>query len=131
MIQSRAQARRFAPQAAEPGPIVAINTTPLIDMMLVLLIMFIVTLPVSTHRVPLDLPRPGPTRPDQRPVHRLAIDAAGRIFWNGTRVDGIALRRHLAATARDRARPDLTSMPPAAPATSRWTKCWPTSAAPG
>ncbi|MGE3420339.1 MAG: ExbD/TolR family protein, partial [Bradyrhizobium sp.] len=46
-------------------------------------------------------------RPDQRPVHRLAIDAAGQTYWNGTRVDAIALRRQLSATAADPARPDL------------------------
>lgn len=110
MTQSRIRPRkrpfRFRAEA-QPGPIVAINTTPLIDMMLVLLIMFIVAIPALTHQVPLDLPRPGPIRPDQRPVYRLTIDTAGRIFWNGTRVDAIALRRHLAAAARDPARPDL------------------------
>lgn len=106
-IRPRKRPFRFRTEAAQPGPMVAINTTPLIDMMLVLLIMFIVSIPLSTHELPLDLPPPGPERADQRPLHRLTIDAAGRTFWNGTRVDTIALRRQLAATARDPARPDL------------------------
>ena len=75
--------------------------------MLVLLILFIVAIPVRTHRVPLDLPQPGPGRPDLRPVHRLDLDAAGRARWDGLAVDDLALRRALVAHARDPARPDL------------------------
>ncbi|MGE3397599.1 MAG: ExbD/TolR family protein, partial [Sphingomonas sp.] len=105
MIRSRSRSRKspFRRPATAAGfePIFAINTTPLIDMMLVLLIMFIVAIPITTHELPLDLPQPGPARPDQRPVHRLAIDAAGQTYWNGTRVDAIALRRQLSATAAD------------------------------
>jgi len=109
MIQSRQTRKAFSGrfvQPAGPEPISAINTTPLIDMMLVLLIMFIVSIPLATHELPVDIPQ-GTPRPDQRPVHRLTIDAGGRTLWNGTPVDAIALRRHLAATVRDPARPDL------------------------
>lgn len=98
--------RRFALALAEAPPISQINTTPMIDMMLVLLILFIVAIPVRTHRVPLDLPQ-GVGRPDLRPVHRLDVDAAGQARWDGTMVDDLALRRALAAFARDPARPDL------------------------
>ena len=51
---------RLYPAFAAPAdaPIRELNTTPLIDVMLVLLIMFIITIPISTHKVPLDLPRP-------------------------------------------------------------------------
>jgi len=98
---------RFRISPPDTAPIATINTTPMIDMMLVLLILFIVSIPVRTHNVPLDLPQPGPARPDQRPVHRLDLDAAGRTSWNGVVVDGIALRRALTAHARDPARPDL------------------------
>lgn len=79
----------------------------MIDMMLVLLILFIVSIPVRTHNVPLDLPQPGPQRPDQRPVDRLDVDAAGRARWNGVVMDTIALRRALAGHVRDARRPDL------------------------
>lgn len=65
-------------------PMMDINTTPLIDVMLVLLIMFIITIPVQTHAVDVDLPRgdavvaPDPVR------NRLAIGPDGGLFWNGT-----------------------------------------------
>ena len=59
-----------------------INTTPLIDVMLVLLIMFIITIPIAAHRVPLDLPQ-GPAGIARPVVHRLDLDAAGRISWDG------------------------------------------------
>ncbi|MGQ0661564.1 ExbD/TolR family protein [Sphingosinicella sp.] len=104
-VRKSAQSRfRLAPP--DTAPIATINTTPMIDMMLVLLILFIIAIPIRTHRVPLDLPQ-GPARPDLRPVHRLDLDAAGQARWNGVAVDAIALRRALAAFARDPARPDL------------------------
>lgn len=89
------------------SPIAAINTTPLIDMMLVLLIMFIMAIPLSTHKVPLDLPPPAPGPVDQRPVHRLDVDAAGRAIWDGQPVTDTGLRRRLAAAAADPAMPSL------------------------
>jgi biopolymer transport protein ExbD len=68
--------------AFPPGePISELNTTPLIDVMLVLLIMFIVTIPIATHKVKLDLPGPDGTVAPQ--VFRLDLDAAGRLHWNG------------------------------------------------
>lgn len=103
----RSARSRFARAPVDTRPIATINTTPMIDMMLVLLILFIVSIPIRTHSVPLDLPQPGPGRPDLRPVHRLDIDAAGRTRWDGATVDDLALRRVLATHARDPARPDL------------------------
>jgi biopolymer transport protein ExbD len=72
---------------AEGEPMMEINTTPLIDVMLVLLIMFIITLPVMTHAVKLDMPRPNanpPPPPDQvtTPI-KLDIDWDGTVIWNG------------------------------------------------
>ena len=63
-----------------------INTTPLIDVMLVLLVTLIVTLPVMTHAVKLDMPQANnPPPPDQRPeVIDLEIDFDGTVVWNGT-----------------------------------------------
>ena len=66
-----------------------INTTPLIDVMLVLLVTLIVTLPVMTHAVKLDMPNPNapPPPPDQPPeVIDLEIDYDGAVVWNGTPV---------------------------------------------
>jgi biopolymer transport protein ExbD len=76
----------------EGGVMCDINTTPLIDVMLVLLIMFIITLPVMTHAVKLDMPQSTPPPPTQvRPeVIDLEIDFDGTIVWNGTVVPSIA-----------------------------------------
>ena len=102
-----AEARYIRPATAGFEPIAAINTTPLIDMMLVLIIMFIVAIPLQTHKVPLDLPQPSPTPGPERPIHRLAITADGRLLWNGTALDAAALRSRLAAHAADPAGPEL------------------------
>ncbi len=87
----------------EPGPV--INTTPLIDLMLVLLVMFIVSIPVATHKVPLDLPSgdPGPVAV----AHRLDLDAAGRLYWDGRPIAEAALPQHLARLAADPSEPEL------------------------
>jgi biopolymer transport protein ExbD len=68
-----------------------INTTPLIDVMLVLLIMFIITIPVMTHAVKLDMPRPtdAPPPPVQPEVIDIEIDFDGTVVWNGTTVSGL------------------------------------------
>lgn len=77
---------------SEGEPMMEINTTPLIDVMLVLLIMFIITIPVMTHAVKLDMPRPNPdsVEPPVPPeVIELEIDFDGTIIWNGTVVSGL------------------------------------------
>ncbi len=69
-----------------------INTTPLIDVMLVLLVTLIVTLPVMTHAVKLDMPnplQPPPPQNQQPEVIDLEIDSDGTIVWNGTPVSGL------------------------------------------
>jgi biopolymer transport protein ExbD len=88
----------------EPAPM--INTTPLIDLMLVLLVMLMLSIPVSTHKMPIDVPT-GPTPPGPPPAHRLDIDAAGRPSWDGRRVDDAQLRARLAGMAADPAQPVL------------------------
>ena len=71
----------------ENDPMIEMNTTPLIDVMLVLLIMIIVTLPIMTHAVKLDMPRPDPSTPDVQPeLIEIVIDYDGTILWNGTQV---------------------------------------------
>jgi biopolymer transport protein ExbD len=65
---------------------VEMNTTPLIDVMLVLLVMLIITIPVQTHAVKLDMPRPTPNQPQNnqaREVVDLEIDFDGTVMWNG------------------------------------------------
>ncbi len=71
--------------SGDPDVVVDINTTPLIDVMLVLLIMLIITIPVQTHAVKLDMPNgaPPPTNNEPPPVVEIAIDFDGTVTWNG------------------------------------------------
>jgi biopolymer transport protein ExbD len=71
--------------SGDPDVVVDINTTPLIDVMLVLLIMLIITIPMQTHAVKLDMPNgaPPPTNDAPPPVVEIAIDFDGTITWNG------------------------------------------------
>ena len=75
---------------ADGEVLVDINTTPLIDVMLVLLTLLILTLPIQTHAVKLDMPRPDQTPPPQTTeptIVDLGIDFDGSITWNGDKVD--------------------------------------------
>jgi biopolymer transport protein ExbD len=73
------------------APMCDVNTTPLIDVMLVMLVMLIVTLPIMTHAVKLDMPQPNsqPPPPTQPRVIDIEIDYDGVILWNGQPVNGI------------------------------------------
>jgi biopolymer transport protein ExbD len=69
------------------APIANLNTTPLIDVMLVLLIMFILTVPIATHSVKVRLPvGPPPASRDEPKVHRLALDGGGNLYWDGAAI---------------------------------------------
>ena len=79
-------------------PMMDINTTPLIDVMLVLLIMFIITIPIQTHAVKLDLPQNDNTQqpPPVDPVkNKIVITPQGAVLWNGEQVDLVRLRQYL------------------------------------
>jgi biopolymer transport protein ExbD len=68
----------------DPEVMIDINTTPLIDVMLVLLIMLIITIPIQTHAVKLDMPTGAPpTSNEPPPVVEIAIDFDGTVTWNG------------------------------------------------
>ena len=73
-----------------------INTTPLVDVMLVLLIIFLITIPVVTHTIPLQLPREvsQPNQPQPQTIH-LSVDRAGVIYWEQTPVDLHTLQQRL------------------------------------
>jgi biopolymer transport protein ExbD len=75
----------------EDEPMMDINTTPLIDILLVLLIMFIITIPVMTHAVKLDMPRPTDQPQDtvQPEVINLTVDFDDTILWNGTVIPSV------------------------------------------
>ena len=100
--------------AAEGEPMMDINTTPLIDVMLVLLIMFIITIPVQTHAVKLDLPQnnPNQTPPPILPVkNEVAVNRSNQILWNGTPIDLTVLRQYLDQTQSMNPIPELHLRP--------------------
>jgi biopolymer transport protein ExbD len=91
-------------------PMGEINTTPLIDVLLVLLIMFIITIPLQTHAVKVDLP--SGVGPIIDPVkNKLIIQPDGAILWNGDAVDRATLRRYLSVVAGMKRAPELHLQP--------------------
>jgi biopolymer transport protein ExbD len=85
-------------------PMVEPNVIPLVDIMLVLLIIFIITIPVMTHAVKIDLPRDNPNPPTTEPVVvRIFVEGTGTILWNGSPIDFQTLRDYVAI---ENARPD-------------------------
>ena len=97
----------------ENEPMMDMNTTPLIDVMLVLLIMFIITIPVQTHAVKIDLPVPSDNASSNvDPVkNKVMIDSAGTITWNGTPVDLAQLSVFLEQTKQLPVEPELQIQP--------------------
>ena len=99
------------------SPMMDINTTPLIDVMLVLLIMFIITIPVATHAVNIDLPPPAPPNQPDPPVNpvrnQITITKDNVVSWNGAAVDDNALKRLLLEAANTKPEPELQFMPDA------------------
>jgi biopolymer transport protein ExbD len=86
-----------------------INITPLIDVMLVLLVTLIVSLPISTHAVKLDMPRPNPSQnTTPPPAIDLEIDSDGTLVWDGRVLNGFQdLEAHLQQAARLRPQPEV------------------------
>jgi biopolymer transport protein ExbD len=103
-----------AVSASETEPMMDINTTPLIDVMLVLLIMFIITIPIQTHAVKLDLPVDSPNNqpPPIDPVkNKIVISGNGQVMWNGEVVDLVRLRQYLDITQTMNPTPELHLQP--------------------
>ena len=89
-------------------PMSEINVTPMVDVMLVLLIIFIVTAPLLTHAIRIDLPRASSSANQNKPDNvTLAIDGEGRLFWNDAQVDRATLSRKLAEAALQLPQPEL------------------------
>jgi biopolymer transport protein ExbD len=85
-----------------------INMTPLVDVMLVLLIIFIITVPVMKHAVNVDLPRASNQREEVKPeTVRLSVQADGTYYWNASRVTDEALPALLQAEGQKNPQPDL------------------------
>jgi biopolymer transport protein ExbD len=96
----------------DPDVLIDINTTPLIDVMLVLLVMLIITIPIQTHAVKLDMPVGNPPPPPpalvQPQVIDIGVDFDGSLDWNGEPVaDRAALEQLLAAAVRQPVQPEL------------------------
>lgn len=97
----------------EPEPLVDINTTPLVDVLLVLLVMLIITIPIQLQSVSLEMPGRTSPPPQQPPVVvRLDIDAAGRFLWNGEPLeDRAALDAKLREAAAQPNQPEIHVRP--------------------
>ncbi len=91
------------------APMCDVNTTPLIDVMLVMLVMLIITLPIQTHAVKLDMPRPTNQPPPkiEIPVVNLSVDFDGTILWNGTPVDRATLDSYLLNASQADPQPEI------------------------
>ncbi len=89
-------------------PVAEINMVPLIDVMLVLLVIFIITAPLLTHAVKLELPKasaqPNPSVPEKVEI---AIDAAGSLYWNGERLARPALAQRFAQAGQRQPQPEV------------------------
>ena len=95
-------------------PMMDINMTPLIDVMLVLLIMFIITIPIQTHAVKLDLPvdnTNNPPPPIDPVKNKVVVTAQGQILWNGTAVSPEQLRQYLELSQQIQPVPELHLQP--------------------
>ncbi len=98
------------------SPMMEMNTTPLIDVMLVLLIMFIITIPVATHSVDIDLPSPNPnsTPPDVDPIkNKIVLLPDNTILWNGEAIDQGGLVQNLQTSLTYAVEPELQFEPEA------------------
>ena len=95
-------------KSGDSSPMAEINMIPLIDVMLVLLVIFIITAPLLTHSVKIDLPKassyPNQTKPDSI---QLAIKADGALYWNGETVDKPVLAVRMAAAAKLNPQPEM------------------------
>jgi len=93
-----------------------VNTTPLIDVMLVLLIMFITTIPIQTHSVKMNMPVPSNAAPPPKPpeIVRIDLDFDGTIGWNGEVIqagDRAAIEKRLLAVAAQADQPEVHLRP--------------------
>jgi biopolymer transport protein ExbD len=97
----------------DPEVMVDVNTTPLIDVMLVLIIMLIITIPIQTHAVKLNMPVGNPPPPLQPPVvHTIEVDFDGTVIWDGDTVpDRPTLEAKFRAAAAEPIQPEFHLRP--------------------
>ena len=107
-------AKQTTTDNTEGEPMLDMNVVPLIDVLLVLLIMFIITIPVQSHAVKLDLPvnQPNQAPPLVDPIkNRLVVTAAGVVLWNGAPVNLTQLRQYLEISQQMNPIPELHLQP--------------------
>ena len=99
--------------SGDPDILVDINTTPLIDVLLVLLIMLIITIPIQLHSVNMNMPVGNPPPAISKPdIVKIDIASSGAVSWNGEQLaDGSALEGHLVAAAAQAVQPELHVRP--------------------
>jgi biopolymer transport protein ExbD len=97
----------------EGEPMLDMNVVPLIDVLLVLLIMFIITIPVQSHAVKLDLPQDSqaPPPPIEPTKNKVVVTAGGEILWNGAPVNQEQLRQYLELSQQMNPIPELHLQP--------------------
>lgn len=89
-------------------PMAEINTTPMVDVMLVLLVIFIITAPLLTHSVKIDLPQAASQSNQEKPdTITLSINAEGKLFWNDKQFEDAELASRLAKAAQKNPQPEL------------------------
>ena len=100
-------------RSSDPDVMIDINTTPLIDVMLVLLVMLIITIPIQLHAVNLNLPIGNPPPPIALPeVVKLDIDDQSKVYWNGEVVpDRAQLEAKMTAAAHEAVQPEVHLRP--------------------
>ena len=92
----------------QPAPISEINVTPMVDVMLVLLVIFIITAPLLTHAVKIDLPNAQSAPAREKPeTISLSINGAGQLFWNDKAIDASELDAKLTMAAQRQPQPEL------------------------
>ena len=89
----------FAASVSRDAPMSELNMTPLIDVLLVLLVMFVITIPGAVHMLPIDLPSEGPPTVLSPVENKIIVTAEGAILWNAQPVTRQQLRANLAAVA--------------------------------
>ena len=96
------------------APMMEMNMTPLIDVLLVLLIVFIMSIPVATHSVDIDLPAPNPNPPPdmvEPTINKIVLTPQNEILWNGTPIDGGTLVANLQTSRTYAVEPELQFEP--------------------
>jgi biopolymer transport protein ExbD len=98
--------------ASDPDVMVDIDTTPLIDVMLVLLVMLIITIPIQLHSVNINMPTGNPPPQLVKPeVVKIDIDPQSAVYWNGEPIDGATLQEKLKSIAAMEPQPELHIRP--------------------